>query len=45
MGTSNYTSFAVFNSLKTLSEIDSFRSNQMGKHKCFNGISLLLPKA
>ena len=45
VGAKNYTSFEVFNSLTTLSEIDSSNPNQIGKHKCFNGICLLLPRA
>ena len=34
-----------FSSLTTLSETDSSKLNQIGKHKCFNGISLLAPRA
>ena len=45
VGTRNYTYFEFFSSLITLSEIDSSNPNHMGKHKCFNGISLLLPSA
>ena len=45
VGTNIYTFFEFFNSLTTLSETDSSRSNQIGKHKCFNGICLLLPRA
>ena len=45
VGTNIYTFFEFFNSLTTLSEIDSSKSNQIGKHKCFDGICLLLPRA
>ncbi len=45
VGTNIYSFFESFNSLITLSEIDSSKSNQIGKHKCFDGICLLLPRA
>ena len=45
VGTNIYSFFESFNSLITLSEIDSSKSNQIGKHKCFAEICLLLPRA